>query len=382
MSIDERLANTDFPLPAIRQVNMAKHESSISLGLGELKDFELDDQIIEYIKKGVDEGGANYSANAGLPALRKAIANAQQQADSFGYTHDNVVVTIGVQNAMYVSIKTLAKLGAKRILIPEINFGIYKKIPAEFNLEVLTYKLTSNFGVDASALDALLKPDDVVILNSPSNPTGRVLTSNEQKELGELFLSKLTEGYVISDEIYGKLVYDGEPFTSFSKYYERTIVLDGISKSAAAAGLRVGWIISRDEKLAQAFTSNNATIISCPPTLNQYAAIPVVKGLTKNTINAYNNNLHKNRDKVVEYLKKAKIPYVLPHGSFYIFPKVSHLIKESVKDFCINTAKKENGVVVIPGEAFGAPDYIRISLASLQVEEGMKRLLDALKINY
>ncbi len=378
MTIDERLANTQFPLPAIREVNLSKHPSGISLGLGELKSFPPDEQIKEAMLSGWEQGGTAYCPNAGLPALRKAVAAQQQKQDGYTYAEEHVVVTIGVQNAVYTSIRTLHKLGARRILIPEIYFGIYLKIPKEFGMEVETYALTDDFGIDLPALEQQIQPDDVVLLNSPSNPTGRVFSDQEQKLLGRLFQQKLTEGYVLSDEIYGRLVYDGAPSTSFSNYFERTIVVDGVSKSGAVAGLRVGWIITRNPKLAQAFTSNNATIISAPPTLNQYAAIPVVSGQTEATIQSYNAVLFKNRQVVEASLTRLAIPFVSPTGSFYIFPNLKPLLGDQVKPFCLATAKAENGVVVIPGVAFGAPDHIRISLASDEMEEGMQRFEKAL----
>lgn len=381
MSIDERLATTNFPLPAIRQVNMSKHATSISLGLGELKDFKVDYKIIKALNDAIQTNGANYTQNAGVTELRDAIAIKQHKVDGYNYSLDNVVITIGVQNAMYVTIKTLAKLGAKRILIPEINFGIYKKIPAELNIEVVTYQLTSDFGVDITALNNIIEDDDIIIINSPSNPTGRVFTIEEQQQLGDLLNKKLTKGYVISDEIYSSLIYDGSPQISLSKFFNRTIIVDGISKSAAAAGLRVGWVITQNKKLASAITSNNAVILSCPPTANQYAAIPVVRDETQDTINSYNTILKTNRDIVAYELKKAKIPFVLPKGSFYIFPKIEQLINTSVKGFCIKTAQKEGGVVVIPGEAFGAKSHIRISLASMQIKEGIMRFIKAFNEN-
>lgn len=378
MSIDERLANTKFPLPAIRQVNMAKHPSGISLGLGELKGFTVDRHIIDAMADSWESGGACYTQNAGLPELREAVARRQKEVDGFDYAAANVIITIGVQNAVYSSIMTLAKLGAKRVLIPAIHFGIYKKIPAEFGLEVLCYPLKDDFSIDQKALEEMLLPDDIMILNSPSNPTGRVYGSDELLALSILLSTKLTSGYVIADEIYGHLVYEGEAFSSFSKYFDRTIVVDGVSKSGAIAGLRVGWAITRNEKLARAITSNNATVISTPPTPNQWAALPVVEGQTKVTIDGYNKTLLQNRDKVSKMLDRLNVPYNKPRGSFYIFPKVSGLLVERVKDFCIETAGKENGVVVIPGEAFGAPDYLRISLASFQLDEGLARLEMAL----
>ena len=378
MTIDERLANSHFPLPAIREVNMSKHPTGISLGLGELKSFPVDEKILEAMQDSWQQGGSSYSPNAGLPALRKAVADNQRSQDGFSYTEENVVVTIGVQNAVYTSIKTLRKLGASRILIPEIYFGIYMKIPKEFGMEVVTYALTANFGIDLDQLEQQIKPDDIILLNSPSNPTGRLFSETEQQQLGQLLQRKLTDGYVISDEIYGRLVYDGQPSISFSKFFNRTIVVDGISKSGAVAGLRVGWIITQNTVLAQAFISNNATIISAPPTANQFAAIPVVKGETEGTIQSYNKVLRKNRDLAESILVQLNIPFVSPRGSFYIFPNLKPIVGDKVREFCLATAKAENGIVVIPGVAFGAPDHIRISLATHEMEEGMRRLEKAI----
>ena len=176
-----------------------------------------------------------------------------------------VVITIGVQNAIYTTIKTLCNLGAKRVLIPQIHFGIYKKIPLEFGMEVVTYPLNDDFSIDLGQLSQLINADDILLLNSPSNPTGRVLTDTELVDLASLLNQNLTDGYVISDEIYGRLVYDGIRPRSFSAFFKRTIVVDGISKSAAAAGLRVGWVITSNSVLAKAITSANASIISTPP---------------------------------------------------------------------------------------------------------------------
>jgi aspartate aminotransferase len=357
---------------------MAMHKTGISLGLGELISFEPDKRIIDALTDSLRNGGVNYCPNAGLPELRDSVAYSHKQQDGFSYVADNVVVTIGVQNAIYATVKTLSKLGARRVLIPEINFGIYKKIPLEFNLKVETYKLTEDYGIDLSCLNEQLASDDILILNSPANPTGMVLTSAEQKELAKVLKRKLTKGYVISDEIYSKLVYDGEPAVTFSTFFDRTIVVNGISKSGAVAGLRVGWVITRNKQLAKAIVSNNAAIISAPPTANQYAAIPVVNGETQDTIDKYNSNLIKNRDIVMSVLNKYSIPFVKPKGSFYIFADVESLVGRDSKLFCVNTAKQEDGVVVIPGVAFGAPTKIRISLATKMIEEGMKRFVSAI----
>ncbi len=379
MTIDERLENTHFPLPAIREVNQSKHPSSISLGLGELKNFDVDPKIFEALTSHW-KSGTSYTQNAGLPELRKAVANKQKAQDGFGYDESNVVISIGVQNAIYTSIRTLQKLGAKRVLIPSIHFGIYLKIPAEFGMEVICYPLNEDFSIDLPALEKLINKDDILILNSPSNPTGKVFSNQELIDLAVVLKSKLTEGYVIADEIYGALVYEGETFQSFSKFFDRTIVADGISKSGAVAGLRVGWLITRNQQLAKAFTSNNATIISTPPTANQYAALPVVKGETQKTIDTYNQILKANRDKVCSMLDTFGIQYNKPRGSFYIFPKLDEIPAAHVKEFCLSTAAETDGVVVIPGIAFGAAGYIRISLATSEMTEALKRLQKAIEL--
>ncbi len=379
MTIDERLASESFPLPAIREVNLALHPSGISLGLGELRTFEPDKRIIEAVTKSLSQQGVNYCPNAGMPQLRDAVAHAQKQQDGHNYNIDNVVITIGVQNAIYSVIKTLSNVGAGRVLIPEINFGIYKKIPAEFGLEVVTYPLTGDYGIDTEWLRKNVRADDLIIINSPANPTGRVLGPSEQAALAGILEGRLTEGYVISDEIYGKLVYDGDTAGSFSKYFDRTIVVNGISKSGAVAGLRVGWAITRNKTLAKAIVSNNAPVISAPPTANQFGAIPVVSGETEETIAGYNKLLKQNRDHVMKVLDANSVSYVKPTGSFYLFADLSDITGGNTKEFCIATAKKENGVVVIPGIAFGALGKVRISLATAEIEEGMDRLINAIK---
>ncbi len=380
MNIDERLENTHFPLPAIREVNLSKHTNSISLGLGELRNFEVDKKIHDALVNNWNNG-TSYTQNAGLPDLREAVAQKQSEQDGYSYNANNVVITIGVQNAIYTSIRTLQKLGARRVLIPAIHFGIYKKIPAEFGLEVVCYALNDDFSIDLPALEALIRPDDIIIINSPSNPTGKVFSSDELSKLGKLLEHKLTGGYAIADEIYGALIYEGEAFETFSKFFDRTIVADGISKSGAVAGLRVGWLITRNEQLAKAFTSYNATIISTPPTVNQYAALPVVNGETHSTIDLYNQLLKANRDKVMTRLDEMGITYNVPRGSFYIFPRVDKIIGQNIKEFCLTTAAKADGVVVIPGIAFGAPKHIRISLATDKMDEALTRLRNAIK-NY
>ena len=359
-------------------MNQAASKWAVNLWIGQLwKWFEVAPEI--YAKH--HEIGerlstiTNYGPNAGTLEFRKAVAENQWRKDGNQYSETNVLSTVWVQQAMYTSIGTLNKLWAKRVLIPEINFGIYHKIPKGFDMEVETYKLTDDFWIDLNHLNDIIREDDVVILNPVWNPTGKVLASEDLQDLGSLLEDKLTVWYAISDEIYDELVYDEEADTwTFSKYFDRTIVCNWVSKSGAMAWARVGWIVSQNEKLIQAMTSFNTGQISWTSPINQTLALPVVRWETQDTINGYHYSLIQNRGTAMKILDNMWLPYVKPEGSFYIFPSIWDIISD-VKQACINAAQDEKGVVVIPGEAFGAEKHVRISFASNvdNFEKGMNR---------
>ena len=369
LSIDENLTAMNFPAPLIRQMNQAKHINAISLGIGQLwKWFDTAPEVLGVLSQlGTgDTSIFDYWPNAGTWEFRQAVAENQWKKDRKKYGPENVLSTIGVQNAVQVALGTLNNLWTKRVLIPEVNFGIYKKIPASFGMQVETYKLTWDFGVDLEYLSGIMQEDDIIILNPVANPTGRVLNSQELQELATLLNEKLPKWYVISDEIYDELVYDtGVETGSFSKYFDRTIVCNGVSKSGAMAWVRVGWVVSENAKLIEAMTWFNTNQISSPSPLNQALALPVVRGETQTTIDGYNNVLLDNRARAMMVLNDMWLPYHKPEWSFYIFPKISDTIKD-VKQACLDAAWNPEWVVVIPWVAFWAERNVRISLASIQ----------------
>jgi aspartate/methionine/tyrosine aminotransferase len=364
-------------------MNQAAHADSINLGIGQLwKWFPVADEIKQKLHAITEQVTStdgstllDYGPNAWTTDFRRAVADHQQWKDWKEYWPENVLSTIGVQNAMQIAIGTLNRLWATRVLIPEINFGIYKKIPAWFGMDVETYKLTWDFGIDLEHLSSILKEDDIVILNPVANPTGRVLHNQDLWELAAVLKEELPNGYVISDEIYDELVYDtGVSVWPFSSHFDRTITCNGVSKSGAMAWLRVWWIVSKDTKLIQAMTSFNTSQISSPSPLNQALALPVVEWNTEETIQWYRQKLLENRETATWVLDSMWLEYVPPKGSFYIFPQISDTIQD-VRQACLDAAWNPEWVVVIPGEAFWAERNVRISLASTPevFEEWMSR---------
>jgi aspartate aminotransferase len=382
ISIDERLESLQFPAPLIRQMNQIASEWAVNLGLGQLgKWFSLAPEIIQKNREVMgslewwNKSIFDYGPNAGMEEFRQVVAENQSKKDGRKYSKLNVLSTIGVQGAMYTALWKLSQLWARRVLIPEVNFGIYKSIPTSFGMEVVTYKLNPDYWIDLNYLESVVQSWDIMILNPVANPTGRVLSEVEMTDISNLLNKRLLQGYVISDEIYDALVYDGDVETwSFSKYFHRTIICNGVSKSGAMAGLRVGWIISENTKLIEAMTSFQTTQLSSPAPFNQALSLPIVLWQTQNTINWYNDLLRENRDRAMKILDDMWLPYIKPQWSFYIFPTIKDTIKD-VKEACMKAAWDEKWVVVIPGQAFWAPKNVRISLATPndQFSEWMER---------
>jgi len=405
MTIDNSLFSKEYSSPIIRQINQAAckipWKESISLWLWQLWDgFDIAPEIIEVLQWSIKDlsewknTSVMYSPNSGLASLRVEVAKKQSLKDGKEYDMENVGITIWVQNAMQATIWVLRQNGAKRVLIPEINFWIYKKIPVSYNMEVITYKLNDDYSIDLGDLEWKLKKDDLIIFNSPANPTWKVLSEQEVGQLWDLLENKLTEWYVVSDEIYDELVYEQwKQTTSISKYFDRIITLNWVSKSWAMAGNRVGWVVSSNKDFIKAFVSFNTNQISSPPTLSQLMTLPVVKWKTIETIEKYKQILLNNRKYVINVFDRLGIDYTKPEWSFYIFPKIIDKVpnpktNRSIYKFCYDLAAQENGVVVIPWEAFWNTDKskenVRISLAVSEekFQYGIDRLITALKNNW
>ncbi|OGD27963.1 MAG: hypothetical protein A2Y56_12655 [Candidatus Aminicenantes bacterium RBG_13_63_10] len=357
----------------IRQVNDRANASSINLGLGEL-DFPTPAAILEGVATGVRSWPMGYTANAGLPELRDLIA----RRSGPGLTADNVCVTIGAEEAIFAVLMVLVNAGDE-VLVPDPGFPAYESIVRMAGGTPVAYILPPDrgFTLDASELERRLTPRTrAVIINSPHNPTGAVYTGEELRHVAALCRKhNLT---ALSDEVYRAVIFEGRA-ESLSEHYERTVVVDSLSKTYAMTGWRLGWCVAHPE-LIRLLGTFNQLAISCPPAVCQRAAILALEGAADEEMSRNMGELKRRRDLAARCLKESTgLAFRVPRGAFYLWADVSARLSPSRTslDLALELIEREN-VVVIPGAAFGraAAGSIRLSFAAspANIEEGIRRV--------
>lgn len=356
----------------------AQGRSIVHLGIGE-PDFDTPAFIRDAAKRALDEGYTHYGPAAGLPEFRKAIAASWKERRRIPCEAANVVVTPGAKQVLLFAMMALLEPGDE-ILIPSPAFPNYASIARFLEARVVPVPFLPERGFDLD-LDALRERigarTKAIILNSPHNPTGAVLPLPTLHAVRELALKH--DLAVITDDIYGDMVYEGT-FTSIASLpdmFERTIVVDGFSKTYAMTGWRLGFGIM-NEGLAKhmATLMNNST--SCTATFVQRAGIAALQG-PQDEVRAMIAEFKRRRDVVVKGLNA--IPGVhcpMPPGAFYAFPRIDGTGMKSgeIADRLLDEA----GVVTLPGTGFGdeGEGYIRLSYANSipNLEEGLRRIGD------
>lgn len=349
----------------------------VKLTLGE-PDFNVPDHVKDAAMNSIKDNQSHYTPQKGIPGLRKAISDYLQKDYNVKYDPETeVIVTIGATEAIYTSLYTIINPGDK-ILIPTPAFSIYMddvKIlggqPVEIDTSDDDFKLTpeklqkvlANEGKGAKAL----------IINYPCNPTGVVYTKEEVTALADVIRD--TPLLVISDEIYSQLVY-GEKHTSFASVLPgQTILINGLSKSHAMTGYRIGYIAAPKGFVDEAAKVHSFTV-TCPSNPAQFAAQEALANGLDDPIEM--RKVYKERrDYIVKELNDLGYETVEPDGAFYVFPKIPAKFNLSSDTFCRRLAK-EALVGVVPGDAFGdaGEGYFRISYATSMdnIKEGIKRL--------
>ncbi len=357
----------------IRQMSAFEREGTIHLGIGQLK-FPAPRALIESGKRSLDELLV-YPPNQGIAGLRDLVALDQSKRDGKPHSAQEVVITNGAEEALFATFGAFIN-PEDEVLIPEIAFGVYEKITAFFGGVPRQFKLDSTHGIDYESLrNKLSDRTKFLVLNSPSNPTGRIISLQEGTRVANL-LSSRKNVYVVSDEIYSDL-YFGEKPLSFPRVYDQTIVISGLSKRSAAAGMRLGWAISPDKETSQAINQTHSLATSCASIISQRAAIPILKGEGINEENEYRDVLRRNAALCANTFSDLGIPFTRPDGSFYFFPNVSRYGIDSLT-LAKNIAASETNVITVPGVAFGkaGDKYLRLSCAvgEATLVEGLNRL--------
>lgn len=367
----------------------AEGRDVVNFGVGE-PDFNTPDYIIEAAIKAMKEGKTKYTPASGIPELKKAIVENRKLATGVEYSPSQVVIGAGAKQPLYNAIAALAEEGDE-VIVPSPYWVTYPEL-AKFcgakNVLVET-KPENGYKMTAEELEKAITPKTkLLILNSPNNPTGAVYSREELSAIADVVLSR--DGiFVVSDEIYRDLVYDGEKHVSIASLGEeiksRTIIIDGMSKSYAMTGWRIGWAIA-PEKIANAMTRAQSHMTSNVNSIAQYASLEGLTNTEKSDefIAEMRKTFDFRRLVAVKILEDRGVKFIMPKGAFYIFVNVSGTYGKTTKggtsiensaDFA-NALLNEKEVAVVPGSAFGADNYIRISYAidESALKKGIEKL--------
>lgn len=342
----------------------AQGKEIISLGLGE-PDFKTPDYVVEATMKAMQDGFTHYSATQGWPDLRKLIAEDCNKSYGSDYTMNDVIVTPGIKSAVYFALAAILEPQDEIILISPyyVSYPAMVKL-AEPTAKIVNVTLSKDFTLDAEKLkEAFNKNTKAILINTPNNPTGMVLSKDEVELVVQL--AKENDAYIVSDEVYEKLIYSGSKHTSFGLYQEikdRLVICNGYSKSHAMTGWRLGYaigahdVIAKMNKLQQHINTNTCTFV-------QVGACSIYKNEPIH-IAPYVAELEKR----IEYfdIELNKLPYinaVRPKAGFFYFVDISATGVDS-NTFCADLLKK-TGIASTPGVAFGPEwdSYVRFSIA-------------------
>lgn len=365
----------------------AQGHDIIGLGAGE-PDFNTPQYIIDAAAKSMNEGHTKYTPSAGLPALRKAIAEKIKRDQGIDYDTSEIIVTVGGKHALYTLFQVILDEGDE-VIIPTPYWVSYpEQVKLAGGVPVFVEGSEENeFKITPSQLEqAISGRTKAVVINSPSNPTGMVYTEDELRELGKVCLEHNI--LIISDEIYEKLVYGNNKHISIAQLSaelkEQTIMINGLAKSHSMTGWRIGFAAGNKE-IITAMTNLASHSTSNPTTTAQYGAIAAYSG-SEETVEEMRKAFEERLN--VIYDKLIQIPgftCIKPQGAFYLFPNVKKAAEltgyENTDEFATALLEKAK-VAVIPGSGFGAPDNIRLSYATSlelleQAVERMKQFVES-----
>jgi len=351
----------------------------IHLEIGE-PDFDTPKNIKEAAVKALYAGYTHYVPSAGIPEFKEVIAEYISKTRKITAEADEVVVTPGAKPIMFFAILACVNQG-EEVMYPNPGFPIYESVVNFVGAKPvpLPLKEENDFRLDPEYVkEKLTKKTKMIILNSPENPTGGVLTREDLKVIADCIANR-DDIIVLSDEIYSRIIYEGEheSIASLPGMKEKTIVLDGFSKTYAMTGWRLGYGVMRKDlaqKIAQLMTNSN----SCTCAFIQIAGIEALKGSQKEPEKMV-AEFKKRREVIVSGLNQIEgITCKKPRGAFYVFPNVTGTGMDCRKlgDYLLNEA----GVAVLPGTSFGkyGEGYLRLSFANSI--ENIKKALDRIAL--
>ncbi|MDN3953744.1 pyridoxal phosphate-dependent aminotransferase [Sporolactobacillus laevolacticus] len=354
----------------------------IGLGAGQ-PDFNTPDFIIDAAMEAVKAGHTKYTPTAGLPELKEAIINKLKRDQGFDYDKSQIIVGNGAKHVLYLLFQALLNPG-EEVIIPApywVSYPEQVKLAGGIPVSIITTQ-EKHFKITVQDLEKVAtSKTKALILNSPSNPTGMIYSKEELEPIAEFCLAH--DILIISDEIYEKLVYNGNQFYSIAQISDavkaKTVVINGVSKSHSMTGWRIGYAAA-DALLIKAMTNVASHSTSNPASVSQYAAIAAYNG-PQESIESMRQAFEERLNTV--YARLTELPgvsCVKPQGAFYLFPNI-----QKTSDACgfaqvtdwVAALLEEEKVAVVPGAGFGMSEYIRLSYATSL--ENLENALDRIE---
>lgn len=364
-------------ISTLAQELKAQGKDIISFSAGE-PDFDTPQVIKDAAIRAINEGFTKYTAVDGIPALKSAIALKLKRDNGLEYKSDQIIANNGAKHSLYNLFACTIQAGDE-VIIPAPYWVTYPELVQYCGgtvIEIMTDD-ASGFKITPQQLQNALTPKTkMLILTSPSNPTGAVYTREELTALGKVLEG--TDVIVASDEMYEKLIYDGE-FVSAAAVsddmFKRTITINGLSKSVAMTGWRFGYMAAANTEIIQATKKLQSQSTSNINSITQKAAIVGLNGEADADIESMRQAFMSRRDEAVRLFNEIDGLSVLsPHGAFYLFVNIKEITNDSMT-FC-KELLEEQGVAVVPGIGFGSEGYFRFSFATdiESIRTGIKRI--------
>lgn len=371
---------TAFEVLAKARALEAEGKNIIHLELGE-PDFDTPQNIVDAAINSLKSGDTHYTPSNGILPLRESIARYMSRTRGVDFVADEVVVTPGAKPIMFFAIMALVNPGDE-VIYPNPGFPIYESMINYVGGKAVPVALKEErgFAFDPEDLRSLITPKTkMLIINTPQNPTGGILTEDDIRKIAEII--KDTDIIVLSDEIYSRLIFEGEHFsiTQIPGFKDRTIILDGFSKYYAMTGWRAGYGVMHPDlavKISRLITNNN----SCTNAFVQKACIEALEG-PQDSVDKFRDEFLARREIIVDGLNSINgFSCIVPAGAFYAFPNItkSGYSSRELNDHLLYNA----GVASLSGTAFGAfgEGYLRFSYANSRenIKEAIKRVKEHL----
>jgi aspartate aminotransferase len=356
----------------------AQGKDVIGFSAGE-PDFDTPEVIKDAAKKALDEGQTKYTAVDGTPEVKAAIAMKLKRDNNLDYKPEDIMVNVGAKHSLFNIFQALIDEGDE-VIIPAPFWVTYPELTKYSGGTPIAIDTDdkSGFKMTAEQLKNAITPKTkMLILTTPSNPTGAVYSKEELEAIADVL--KGTNIVVVSDEMYEKLIYDRLTFTAAASIsedmYQRTITVNGLSKSASMTGWRFGYLATANQDLMKAMKKLQGQSTSNINSITMAAAIVALEGKADEDIEKMRIAFEKRRDIACDLFNAIDgLSVVKPNGAFYLYVNTKEVEEDSMK-FCSELLEK-NGVAVVPGVAFGLEGYFRFSFATDEatIKEGISRI--------